>query len=403
MDWERTDNAHICTECLEDEDLRAFMEAIADDDAEGCSFCGAEGDDVVACRFTELMKHIEECIHRDYDLAANNLGWNGQEGGWQGAEHWDTPDLLSDQIGIGFPRDSDGSLLRAMCRYLGYHDWCVQNPYGESPLERMQFDWKEFTEVALHHTRFFLGQHQRKRSRFLYEERSNPVPFLQQVGRCAERLGLVSTLPAGSVLYRVRFEKDGQSYTSAADLGPPPRDGAFVSNRMSPPGIVMFYVAMDQTTAMAETADKAGRYSIGEFRTLKDLTVLDLTKVPEPPGAFAVEPDSREWSRHDAYFFRNFVRDLTKPIQRDNRIHLEYVPTQIVVEYFRRRFHIDYESRALDGVVYPSSRNAGGVASVFFCSRSFVRGVGDEFDFEDTPDQSEKWVELVSVRSEAVN
>lgn len=71
----------------------------------------------MVCRFDDLMAHIKACIDEQYDLAANCLAWEGREGGWQGAPFWDTPDLLTEQIGIGLPRADDGSMLMAMCSY----------------------------------------------------------------------------------------------------------------------------------------------------------------------------------------------------------------------------------------------------------------------------------------------
>jgi hypothetical protein len=87
-------DARVCSECFEDEDLKSYIEGNADEASNYCSFCGAEGDDVTVCAFVELMEHVKSCIESEYDLAANCLGWEGAEGGWQGAEYWDTPDLL---------------------------------------------------------------------------------------------------------------------------------------------------------------------------------------------------------------------------------------------------------------------------------------------------------------------
>ncbi len=386
-------DSYVCTGCVEDEDLQAFIETNASDSGDGCTFCGAERKDVIACRFLDLMCHIEDCIRREYALAANNLAWEGAEGGWLGADHWDTPDLLRDKIGIGLPRDHDDTLFETMCSYLEHTDWCVRNPYGESGLEHLQFDWDDLTNIAKHHTRFFLGEQRRERDRGFLNERSDPSGFLKQIGNCAIRLELISTLQAGTSLYRVRFHGGNPSFTSPTDLGPPPVEGAFVSNRMSPPGIVMFYGALDQDTALAETCEKAGGYSVGQFRTLRDLRVLDLTKAPEPPGIFALEPDSREWSRHEAVFFQEFIADLTKPIKRDDRVHLEYVPTQIIIEYFRLRFHADLPCKPLDGVIYSSSRKVHGVAVVLFCDQSSVLGI-EQDEFGDHGPQN-KWLELM--------
>lgn len=327
-------DACVCTECFDDPDLRSFIEANQKRGFSACSFCGAEGDDVVVSRFDELMAHVDACIHEQYDLAANCLAWEGREGGWLGASYWDTPDLLREQIGIEFPRDGDESLFWAMCSSLEHTDSCRRNPYGESPLNRLRFDWDEFTSVVKYHTRFFIDSHLPEKELALSPERANPRDFLNAIGDAARRLDLFVDLNTEAVLYRVRFQRSGAPYTLPGELGPPKRETAFVSNRMSPPGIVMFYCAMDRKTALAETCKEVGNYSIGTFQTLRPLRVLDLTRIPEAPGFFARIPDRQEWNRHEALFFQEFVKDLTQPIERDDRVHLEYVPTQVIVEYF---------------------------------------------------------------------
>ena len=58
--------------------------------------------------------------------------------------------------------------------------------------------------------------------------------------------------------FRARYEPDGQHFTFAEALGPPPENRANQTNCMSPPGIVMTYVADDENTALADTANGPG-------------------------------------------------------------------------------------------------------------------------------------------------
>lgn len=395
-------SACVCAECFDDPDLQAFIEGNAEPGVDVCAFCGDEGADQIVCKFRELMSHIKACIEEHYDLAGNCLGWEGREGGWQGAPHWDTPDLLRDQIGIGLPQDTSDSLFWAMCSYLGHTDWCRRNPYGESRLDALRFDWEEFTHVVRYHTRFFVDTCRKLKDPILASDRANPRNFLKAIGDAAVRLDLFADLPRDQVLYRVRYHGSSPAFTLPGELGPPKCETAFVSNRMSPPGIVMFYGALDQQTALAETCKESGNYSVGRFRILRPLRVLDLTRVPEPPGFFAESPDSREWSRHEALFFEEFVNDLTQPIERDDRVHLEYVPTQIVMEYFRRRFHRDLKAVPVDGVVYASARQRGGVALALFCDRAHIAGIDDD-EGKFGPSDEAPWLELVGAESVLVS
>jgi len=91
--------------------------------------------------------------------------------------------------------------------------------------------------------------------------------------------------------------------------------------------------------------------SIAQFETLSELLLLDLTDLPRTPGISGSE--SREF-RHGITFLRRFNEDFVKPVARDGNEHTEYVPTQIVTEYFRHRFLAD-KNRRLDGILYRSS------------------------------------------------
>jgi hypothetical protein len=156
----------------------------------------------------------------------------------------------------------------------------------------------------------------------------------------------------------------------------------------------MFYGATEPQTALLETAKESGAYRMASFRVLRRLRVLDLTGVPDEPGFFASLPDSQEWNRHEARFFGEFVEDLTKPIERDDRIHLDYVPTQVLVEYFRREFPREFNESPVDGVVYPSARVKGGIALVLFCGREAILPA-EEPDKFGLDDKLEPWLEFI--------
>jgi hypothetical protein len=129
------------------------------------------------------------------------------------------------------------------------------------------------------------------------------------------------------------LEKKAEHHATAFALGPPPLEAAVQTNRMSPPGIVMTYVADDAETALAETANKPGRFALGEFVTERDALILDLTRLPHAPSIFAELPDSREYDpRVPLNFLHHVSRVISKPIARDDRAHVEYVPTQVVTE-----------------------------------------------------------------------
>jgi hypothetical protein len=66
-------------------------------------------------------------------------------------------------------------------------------------------------------------------------------------------------------------------------------------------------------------------------------------------------------------FLHSVSREISRPVARDDRIHIEYVPTQVVTEYVRTAVTID--SRRIDGIRYQSSRHEARTALVLFADQ----------------------------------
>jgi hypothetical protein len=120
---------------------------------------------------------------------------------------------------------------------------------------------------------------------------------------------------------------------------------------------------MDLATARAETFHRAAQEygTASEWETTKELLVLDLTRQHEIPSFYAAEAS---WERDELQFLQAFVANISQPIDRDTDA-LEYVPTQIVTEYFRYIFRTE-DGRPLDGILYPSARQAHGTCVLLF-------------------------------------
>ncbi len=193
--------------------------------------------------------------------------------------------------------------------------------------------------------------------------------MLRAVGQVIRDLPLVTTLPAGTILFRVRQHEPSQAPSSIAELGPPPVEAALYSNRMSPAGISMLYAALDPLTAVQETLDPNSQtrtmVTTAQISLTADLHVLDLTRVPPIPSVFDRSVDPRR--RHGVAFIHGFRRDLTEPVEKDGREHIEYVPSQVVTEYFRYRYRTRARGR-LRGILYPSSVRPDGNNCVLFVS-----------------------------------
>ena len=381
----------ICSNCVHEPDLQKFISNINTDSE--CSFCN--GKDAPTCEFLEFADYVEKCVRTEYDLAVDNLGWDKGEGGWQFAQTWDTHDLVIDELGIEFDPDSNSSVLQSLVNVMGDHDWCVTNPYGVSPLDVLRLGWQRFCNLIQHETRFFLDRWAPSLSdgEIAEPEQLTPIEVLSAIGTRIQSMQLFRTLPAGSIVYRARYCENNNYLSTPDELGPPPQEEAVLANRMSPPGIVMFYGALDSNTAISETITQPACCSIGKFITHRSLKLLDLSLVPAVPSIFALQSENQPWTRVDARFFLDLVEDLTKPIARDARIHIEYIPTQVVTEYCRLVFHLEHATEKLDGILYPSARHPGGESLVLFADRLAVVGIEQKKDGS----SSAGWLELVDV------
>ena len=238
----------------------------------------------------------------------------------------------------------------------------------------LAFSWEAFCELIKHGRRYFFLGEPPERDLF------SPLKLLEQLGICCERFDLVTTLPVHHMVYRARHQKQGERHETVGGLGPPPRDKATVANRMSPPGIVMFYASDDEETAVREVAkdpvSHSGRYAIGRFRTLREVWILDLTAIPEIPSIFEPILDSLEYDPRPPLVFLNYFADeLSKPTAGYSSAHIEYRPSQVVTEYFRTAFV--HHGAPLAGIRYKSARHQNGSSVVLFASQDNLEGVDD--------------------------
>ena len=380
----------MCGSCFSDEGLRAFCTQYASSDE--CDFCGATDTELIAAPLDDVIEHISVCVHNHYDDPANaGLPYESAEGGYQGPlyETYEVFEALS----LEFPRDEDGKLRAAIERGLENDLWTDVDPLGLSADEKLHFSWDQFCRIIKHERRFFFldrGEAPTPRSG---DELYGPAEILKVIFSFAESEGAIVELPAGTHLYRARHQPTGMTYATAKTLGPPPLEHAIKTNRMSPPGVVMTYASEDRETALAETSDEAGTFAVGEFVTERAALILDLTRLPAVPSVFSELPDTYEYDPRPRLNFLNHVsREISKPIARDDRVHVEYVPTQVVTEYVRSAISIN--GRPIEGIRYASSRSSAKTALVLFADQENL--VLDESERPELYFLSDRWVRLLT-------
>lgn len=191
---------------------------------------------------------------------------------------------------------------------------------------------------------------------------SNPVNILETIDNHVQMLKLIRRLPIGTKLFRGRMHQEKNKLKQVADFGPPPIELA-KSNRMSAEGISLFYAALEQETALKEIYDEMEYATVAKFKTNRNLTILDLTKLQSMAYPSIFDEENRQ-KRNSLLFLKEFAKDICKKINGVPSI--EYVPTQIVTEYFRYVFKSKYGN--IDGILYNSSQNNGGHCIVLFMS-----------------------------------
>jgi hypothetical protein len=345
----------------------------------------------IAAPLDEVIQHIKNCLHMHYDDPANaGLPWESAEGGYQGAIY-DTDEVF-EALGLDFPKDKGDRLRDAISNGLDNILWSDADPFGLTREQQLRFSWEKFCRIIKHERRYFFLQDEEHKARPYRDDLFGPADTLDTIFAFAKDAGAFVPLASGTRIYRVRRQPDGKTYATAGTLGPPPLEHAIQTNRMSPPGVVMTYASEDRETALAETAIGPGTFAVGEFAIERDLLILDLTHLPTPPTPFAELPDSLEYDpRPQLNFLHDISRDISRPIARDDRVHIEYVPTQVVTEYVRTAVRID--GRKVNGIRYRSSRAGAKTSLVLFADQRSL--LLDEAERPQFYREDDRWLRLV--------
>ena len=380
----------VCTDCINDSGIQDF---IKQNKTEGtCSFC--DDGESPSAPLDDVAEHMEESLKYEYDDALEWFVYDYEEQDLIG-DSWDTWDLLMNIIELDLPTDYDATLLQEIISRLPQRKWCHSRPYDVPEGERVRHDWAWFSEVVKHRRRFFFED-------FGAESpggRLSPAEFLEKIFRYTENLELFRTLPSGSILFRARFQEPGEEFKTARELGPPPRSLANHPNRMSPPGIPMFYGCDDPGTALRETAKGPGNFAVASFKTLRLAVILDLTEIRPVPSLFEVIPETLEFRPRDVLTFLNHVGDeISAPVQGDDRTrHVDYIPTQVVTEFLRSK--LTTSDALVDGIKYRSAVHPEHPSYVIFATQDNLLSVADSA-FQS---RNHRWLELASRCEENVS
>ncbi len=346
----------VCPDCISDPFLRGTVEDSLEEDRQ-CSYCGASP----AATIDVVLDMITETIGADYTDPANVLPYESAEGGYQGYVQ-DGMELVYELS----PWTDNEELLEDAASAFAGTAWCEANYFSLGAFDVLRYGWEGFVEQVKHQTRYLFLEELGSNDPYEREEVPPPGRMLSALAKLIREHCNFRILDASSPIFRVRVHSDVDRLDTVQELGSPPLEYARHSNRMSPAGISMFYGALDMETAIIETFDPtqaSGKaITLGIFKGVKPLLLLDFTDLPSVPGDF---DENNRHLRAPIAFLHAFVTDLTKPVSRDGYEHVDYVPTQVVTEFVRHRLR-GPEDQSINGIAYQSSRDGGRIAVVIF-------------------------------------
>jgi len=372
QDVDGSDARPVCARCLgDDPGLAEAVSRFAT--ARRCAFCERRFRSDKAAPVEDVARFVMGCLQQDYDIPENVLFYDKEsESGFAG-HVMDKHELLEDNL----PYD-DWDVLDAIAKCVtDDKQWCEANPGLFLPHRQLASSWETFSRYVKHSSRYmFLRPDEQRRDYDGFDDNFIPARrMLDLLGEAVLAAGLVRTIRPRTRIFRARpVRQDDEWHSTASALGPPPSsDTGPPAGRMNAAGIPVFYGALELETTLSEALESNGRVAVGTFSPTRPLRVLDLAR-PVPLAHHSIFEPVTPAMRGLPAFVEAFRDDIAKVTARDGREHIDYVPAQIVTEYFRRVFVIEGEfgEDRLDGIVYPSTRNPAGRNVALFVSRAEI-------------------------------
>jgi hypothetical protein len=365
----------VCTSCFGNEAIKAYIESY--NDLSECSYCDSKNRK--SCKLNYVVEHIVESINFEWDDPTNaGVGWDSAEGGWLGVEPVYTCELLTTELDLDIENDN---LIYDINSSILNTEWCKKLPYSLDEDQRLLYGWQSFSDFVKHNSRYvlFKTDENKKDQIDFFQEKMEPEEVLKSIGLFINQHNLISTVNTSEKIYRVRIVDENISFdNNEEELGSPPTKFCTFANRMSPAGISMFYGAFDIDTAIKETYEPERNITkkaiCGLFNPTRQLTLINLSEIPPVPSLF----DENRCDRDSLSFLSGFIKNFCKPIERADKAHIDYVPTQIVTEYFRYVLCLDTGKR-IDGVIYPSSKDNEKKCIVIFANSEQCRASNSNY------------------------
>jgi len=165
----------------------------------------------------------------------------------------------------------------------------------------------------------------------------------------SEKTSGIIVKPDEKELFRSRIHLNGQTTSfSIQEMGTPPKEKV-LAGRANPQGIPFLYLSETKNTTLYEVrASYLDEISIGTFRIIQPIKLIDFTS----PLQFGIFEASQQFPDLEEFVIgvllkKEISADLSKPHRRYDS-ELEYIPTQFICEFIK---HLT----GVDGIKFSSS------------------------------------------------
>lgn len=329
---------YICIDCLDDEDFLDIFNRNSEN--RRCSYCHEE---IETVELGYIIDRILLAI-RPYYYDFNDAGMSYDDA----REYLNDPIYSFEEIlqNIGF--NLDQQIIDDMAEAVTIESFFDDSSLYESLSTTLSNSYRKFTFYTKHIHRYFFSDDM---DDYDFTE-TKPIELMESICRKINEYKCYKKLESGTEIFRARVGKN--RFSDFSDLSAPPKEKSIYSNRFSPAGIPMFYGSLNKITCMKELNLKKTnirKISIGKFITKCDMKLIDLSRKIDLPGFFTENTTSRE----DIIFINKLIEEISKPVIKDGREHIEYVPTQIVNEYIKMIYKDSGEN--ILGIIYNSSKD----------------------------------------------
>jgi len=342
----------VCDRCIGDSALGEVVVQAAVH--EPCSYCAREP----SAPLDAVLERMLEAIRFEFRPASEESPpWDSAEGGYQAHEVW-FPELLFDAMDDDFGDDRVRVDIEAALRPFD-EAWFERDWYALRPHQQLVASWQRFSTAV------------RRRPNPMLRPPAPTSPDPDAWAEPEEMLDAIAdvlanfpaavrSLGVGTPIWRGRA---GSHSPTAAGLGPPPAGTRVAGGRMNQAGQIFFYGALARDVALREVAyrSRGSLITVGPFEAATDLAFLDLSaSALRLPSVFDIGAQA---GRTTVRFLRDFAELISLPAA--DKHARGYFPTQMVTEYVRTELGA-HLGQAVDGILYPSARAAGGANAVLF-------------------------------------